>query len=58
MLSINPGMKQMVQRQLEERGTRTPGKPERPVTTVKSKALHDRQFRSSVEGHIFISDER
>ena len=58
MLSINPGMKQMVQRQLEERGTRTPGQPERPVTTVKSKALHDLQFRASVEGHVFISDER
>jgi len=57
MLSINPNMKQLVQRQLEERGVRTPG-PVRPVTTVKSKALHDLQFRASVEGHHFISDER
>ena len=57
MLSINPNMKQLVERQLEERGTRTPG-PVRPVTTVKSKALHDLQFRASVEGHVFISDER
>lgn len=57
MFSINPNMKQLVQRQLEERGQRTPG-PERPVTTVKSKALHDLQFRASVEGHVFISDER
>ena len=58
MLSINPSMKQLVQRQLEERGTRTPGQPVRPVTTVKSKALHNLQFRASVEGHVFISDER
>jgi len=58
MLSINPNMKQLVQRQLEERGARTPGQPVRPVTTVKSKALHDLQFRASVEGHVFISDER
>ncbi len=58
MLSINPNMKQLVQRQLEERGTRTAGQPVRPVTTVKSKALHDLQFRASVEGHVFISDER
>ncbi len=57
MLSINPNLKQLVQRQLEERGARTPG-PARPVTTVKSKALHDLQFRASVEGHVFISDER
>jgi uncharacterized OsmC-like protein len=28
------------------------------VTTVKSKALHDLQFRATVEGHSFISDER
>jgi uncharacterized OsmC-like protein len=58
MLFINPELKQIVQRQLEERGARTPGQPERPVTTVKSKALHDLQFRASVEGHHFISDER
>jgi uncharacterized OsmC-like protein len=58
MLFINPDLKQLVQRQLEERGTRTPGQAERPVTTVKSKALHDLQFRASVEGHHFISDER
>src|ERR1700752_1607918 len=57
MLWIDPHMKQLVQRQLEERSQRAPG-PERPVTTVKSKALHDLQFRASVEGHVFISDER
>jgi pyruvate dehydrogenase E2 component (dihydrolipoamide acetyltransferase) len=55
---INPHLKEVVQRQLEERGARTPGQPERPVTTVKSKALHDLQFRASVEGHHFLSDER
>jgi uncharacterized OsmC-like protein len=58
MLFINPDLKQLVQRQLEERGTRTPGQAERPVTTVKSRALHDLQFRASVEGHHFLSDER
>jgi uncharacterized OsmC-like protein len=58
MLFINPDLKQIVQRQLEERGARAPGQPERPVTTVKSRALHDLQFRASVEGHHFISDER
>jgi len=57
MLHIDPKMKQLVQNQLEERRKRAPG-PERPVTTVKSKALHDLQFRASVEGHVFISDER
>ena len=58
MLSINPNLKQRVQRQLEERASRTPGEPTRPVTTVKSKALHDLQFRATVEGHSFVSDER
>src|SRR3990172_13061656 len=58
MLSINPSLKQIVQHQLEERGARSPEKPPRPVTTVKSKALHDLQFRATVEGHSFISDER
>jgi uncharacterized OsmC-like protein len=58
MLFINPDLKEIVQRQLEERGARTPSQTVRPVTTVKSKALHDLQFRASVEGHQFISDER
>ncbi|HWP57022.1 MAG TPA: OsmC family protein [Candidatus Acidoferrales bacterium] len=58
MLSISPNLKQIVQRQLEERGARKPGETPRPVTTVKSKALHDVQFRATVEGHSFISDER
>jgi uncharacterized OsmC-like protein len=58
MVWINPNLKQIVQRQLEERAARTPEKPARPVTTVKSKALHDLQFRATVEGHSFISDER
>jgi len=31
--------------------------PRRPVTTVNSKALHGLQFRATVEGHSFISDE-
>src|SRR5215475_5548318 len=58
MLAIDPNMKELVRRQLEERGSRTTGQPVRPVTTVKSKALHDLQFRANVEGHVFISDER
>lgn len=58
MLSISPNLKQLVQRQLEERGSRKPAEPARPVTTVKSKALHDLQFRATVEGHSFLSDER
>ena len=58
MLSISPSLKQIVQRQLEERGSRKPGETPRPVTTVKSKALHDLQFRATVEGHSFLSDER
>ncbi len=58
MLSIDPKLKELVQRQLEERASKIPEKPARPVTTVKSKALHDLQFRATVEGHSFVSDER
>src|SRR2546423_2454678 len=58
MVYISPALKQIVQNQLEERGARTPNQEERPVTTVKVKALHDLQFRATVEGHSFIMDER
>ena len=58
MVYVNPGLKQIVQKQLEERGARSNGVPERPVTTVKGTALFDLQFRAQVEGHSFISDER
>ena len=57
-MHISPGLKQIVQKQLEERGNRSPGQPERPITTVQMKALHDLQFRATVEGHSFILDER
>jgi uncharacterized OsmC-like protein len=55
---IDPKLKQIVQHQLEERASRDPNRPERPITTVKVKALHDLQFRATVEGHSFIMDER
>lgn len=57
MLYIDPKLKGIVERQLAERGARPAGQPARPVTTVKSKALFDVQFRATVEGHSFISDE-
>lgn len=58
MVYISAALKKIVQNQLEERGARSPDQPERPVTTVKMKALHDLQFRATVEGHSFICDER
>src|SRR5438552_12556536 len=58
MVYIDPRLKQIVKDQLEERSARDPNQPERPITTVKVKALHDLQFRATVEGHSFIMDER
>jgi uncharacterized OsmC-like protein len=56
---ISPTLKQIVQNQIEERGARSPNQAEeRPVTTVKVKALQNLQFRATVEGHSFIMDER
>src|SRR5437867_3708951 len=42
------------------RGSARPanGAEERPITTVKLKALQNLQFRATVEGHSFIMDER
>jgi putative redox protein len=57
MLHIDPHLKGVVQKQLQERAVRT-GPAKRPITTVKSTALFDLQFRAQVEGHSFISDER
>lgn len=57
MLHIDPHLKEVVQKQLKERGART-GPAKRPITTVNSTALFDLQFRAQVEGHSFISDER
>jgi uncharacterized OsmC-like protein len=58
MVTIDPKLKQIVQHQLEERAARDPNRPERPITTVKVKALQNLQFRATVEGHSFIMDER
>ena len=59
MVYISPQLKQIVADQLSERASRSPERAEeRPITTVKVKALHDLQFRATVEGHSFIMDER
>jgi uncharacterized OsmC-like protein len=56
---ISPELKQIVADQLKERASRSPDRAEeRPITTVKIKALHDLQFRATVEGHSFLMDER
>jgi uncharacterized OsmC-like protein len=57
MVYIDPGLKRVVENQLAERGSRAPGQEERPITTVNMKALHNLQFRATVEGHSFILDE-
>ena len=56
-LRVDPRLKEIVGKQLSERSAPADG-PIRPVTTVKSRALFDLQFRATVEGHEFISDER
>ena len=56
-LRVDPALKEIVRKQLSERSAPADG-PARPVTTVKSRALFDLQFRATVEGHEFISDER
>jgi len=58
MVYIDPRLKQIVKNQLEDRAARDPNQPERPITTVKVKALQNLQFRATVEGHSFIMDER
>ncbi|HEX9443251.1 MAG TPA: OsmC family protein [Candidatus Binatia bacterium] len=57
MFKVESNLKDIAARQLAERRARKEGEPERPVTTVQSKALHGLQFRATVEGHAFISDE-
>lgn len=56
-LRVDPALKEIVRKQLSERSAPS-AEPPRPVTTVKSRALIDLQFRATVEGHEFISDER
>jgi len=57
MLHIDPHIKEVALKQMEERGERA-GRMQRALTTVKGTALLDLQFRAQVEGHSFISDER
>jgi uncharacterized OsmC-like protein len=57
MLHIDPHIKEMATKQMQERGERV-GRMDRALTTVKGTALIDLQFRAQVEGHSFISDER
>jgi uncharacterized OsmC-like protein len=57
MFKVEANLKEIATRQLSQRRARKEGEPRRPVTTVNSKALHGLQFRATVEGHSFISDE-
>ena len=57
MFKVEPNLKDIATRQLTQRRMRKEGEPRRPVTTVNCKALHGLQFRATVEGHSFISDE-
>ena len=57
MFKVEANLKEIATRQLSQRRARKEGEPRRPVTTVNCKALHGLQFRATVEGHSFISDE-
>ena len=57
MFKVEANLKEIATRQLTQRRARKEGEPQRPVTTVHCKALHGLQFRATVEGHSFISDE-
>jgi uncharacterized OsmC-like protein len=57
MFKVESNLKGIATRQLAQRRARKEGEPQRPVTTVNCKALHGLQFRATVEGHSFISDE-
>ena len=57
MFKVDPILKEIASKQVMQRRTRKAGEPARPVTTVHSKALYGLQFRATVEGHSFISDE-
>jgi putative redox protein len=57
MFKVEPILKEIAEKQLTQRRARKPEEPARPVTTVHSKALYGLQFRATVEGHSFISDE-
>jgi uncharacterized OsmC-like protein len=57
MFKVEANLKEIATKQLTQRAGRKEGAPRRPVTTVNCKALHGLQFRATVEGHEFISDE-
>jgi uncharacterized OsmC-like protein len=57
MFKVEANLKEIAARQLTQRRARKEGEAHRPVTTVNCKALHGLQFRATVEGHSFISDE-
>ena len=57
MFKVEANLKEIASRQLTQRRARKEGEPRRPVTMVNCKALHGLQFRATVEGHSFISDE-
>jgi uncharacterized OsmC-like protein len=57
MFKVAEHLKELAERQLRDRARPAPEGPQRPVTTVKSRGLQGLQFRATVEGHSFISDE-
>lgn len=57
MFKVEAHLKEIATKQLTQRAARKEGAPRRPVTTVNCKALHGLQFRATVEGHSFVSDE-
>ena len=57
MFNVEANLKEIATRQLTQRAARKEGAARRPVTTVNCRALHGLQFRATVEGHSFISDE-
>jgi uncharacterized OsmC-like protein len=57
MFKVEANLKEIATRQLTQRRARKQGESRRPVTTVHCNALHGLQFRATVEGHSFISDE-
>ena len=52
MFKVEPNLKEIATRQLTQRRARKEGESQRPVTTVKCKALYGLQFRAMVEGTI------
>src|ERR1041384_5608680 len=57
MFKVEANLKEIATRQPSRRRAGKGGEPRRPVPTVHCKALYGLQFRATVEGHSFISDE-